>query len=64
MPDNGSIAIGDVLVNRTENAAYLRELAVWYKAFAEKTDNPVIWECRIATAEDLERRAMEIQIRQ
>jgi len=61
MPYDGPILIGDVSENRVENIEYLRELAAWYREFAEKAANPMIWECRIATAEDLERRATEIQ---
>jgi hypothetical protein len=32
----------------------LRELAVWYREFAERTDNPVIWAARLQMAEKLE----------
>jgi hypothetical protein len=60
---NGPILTGDTPENRTGNAEYLRELSAWYREFAEKAANPIIWECRIATAEDLERRATEIQMR-
>jgi hypothetical protein len=35
----------------------LRELAGWYRDFAEKAGNPAIWEGRIRTAEDLEEEA-------
>lgn len=37
--------------------AKLRELAAWYREFAEKTENPAIWESRIRMAEDLEAEA-------
>jgi len=30
----------------------LRELAAWYREFAEKTGNPAIWESRLRMAED------------
>jgi hypothetical protein len=35
----------------------LRELALWYREFAERTANPMIWEARLHTAEDLEAEA-------
>jgi hypothetical protein len=60
MPYDGPILIRDVSENRTENTEYLLALAAWHREFAEKAANPIIWECRIATAEDLERRAAEI----
>jgi len=31
----------------------LRELASWYREFAERTGNSTIWEARLITAEDL-----------
>lgn len=39
----------------------LRELACWYRAFAERTGNPTIWEGRLHTAEDLEAEAARIE---
>ncbi len=39
----------------------LRELACWYRAFAERTGNPTIWEARLRTAEDLEAEAVRIE---
>jgi hypothetical protein len=35
----------------------LRELASWYREFAERTANSMIWEARLRTAEDLEAEA-------
>jgi hypothetical protein len=35
----------------------LRDLATWYRDFAERTDNPAIWEARVRMAEDLEAEA-------
>jgi hypothetical protein len=32
----------------------LRKLAAWYREFAERTGNPVIWDARLRTAERLE----------
>jgi hypothetical protein len=48
----------------TEDSSKLRELASWYREFAERAGNPVIWEARIRTAEDLEREAHALEVRQ
>lgn len=40
-----------------EQMQKLRELAAWYREFAEKTANPAIWEARVRMAEDLEQEA-------
>jgi hypothetical protein len=40
-----------------EEPQKLRELAAWYREFAEKTANPVIWEARLRMAEQLEQEA-------
>ncbi len=42
------------------NSSKLRELASWYRNFAERTANPMIWEARVHTAEDLEAEADRI----
>ena len=42
------------------NASKLRELACWYREFAERAGNPVIWEARLHTAQDLETEADHI----
>jgi hypothetical protein len=39
----------------------LRELACWYREFAEKAGNPVIWEARLHTAQQLETEADQIE---
>ena len=44
-----------------KNPEKLRELAAWYRQFAEHTGNPTIWECRLRTAEDLEAEAERIE---
>lgn len=41
----------------------LRELAAWYREFAERTANPAIWESRLRMAEDLEQEATRIERR-
>ena len=47
-----------------EDPQKLRELAAWYREFAEKTGNPSIWEARLRMAEDLEHEATLIERRQ
>lgn len=32
----------------------LLKLAAWYREFADRAGNPMIWECRLQMAEDLE----------
>jgi hypothetical protein len=39
----------------------LRELASWYREYAERTGNPAIWNARIRTAEDLEAAAARLE---
>ncbi len=39
----------------------LRALAVWYREFAERTQNAAIWEARIRTAEELEMNAQALE---
>ena len=41
--------------------ARLRRLAAWYREFAERAGNPVIWEARLRTAEELEREADQLE---
>ena len=41
----------------------LRALAVWYREFAERTQNTTIWEARIRTAEELEMNAQTLEAR-
>jgi hypothetical protein len=38
----------------------LRELAAWYREFAEKTGNPQIWAARLRQAEILEAEALAL----
>jgi hypothetical protein len=40
-----------------EKQRRLRELAHWYRDFAERAGNPVIWEARLRTAKELEQEA-------
>ncbi len=39
----------------------LRQLAFWYREQAERAGNPVIWDARLRTAEDLEAEADRIE---
>jgi hypothetical protein len=41
----------------------LRELAAWYRSFAEQAGNPAIWEARLLMAKDLEAEADQIERR-
>ena len=43
------------------NPVKLRELASWYREFAERTENPMIWDARLRTAEDLETAAARVE---
>ena len=40
-----------------EKQRRLRELAHWYRDFAERAGNPAIWEARLRTAKELEQEA-------
>ncbi len=42
-------------------AQRLRDLAAWYRQFAERAGNPAIWEARLHTAEDLEKTATALE---
>jgi hypothetical protein len=44
-----------------ENSRKLRELAVWYREYAERAGNPWVWEARLRTAENLERQAAMLE---
>ena len=39
----------------------LRELAVWYREFAERAGNTAMWDSRLRMAEDLELEAQLIE---
>ncbi len=45
-----TIGISD---GRPKEPRRLRELAAWYRRFAEEDGNPVIWEARLRTAAEL-----------
>jgi hypothetical protein len=42
---------------RPKEPRRLRELAAWYRRFAEEAGNPVIWEARLRSPAELEREA-------
>ena len=44
-----------------EDPRKLRELAGWYREFAERAGNPDIWHARLITAKDLEREADRLE---
>ena len=44
-----------------DDPAKLRELAAWYREFAEQSGNPTIWDGRLRTAEDLEAEANQLE---
>jgi hypothetical protein len=41
----------------------LRALAAWYREYAEQAGSTVIWDYRLSTAEDLERKASALELR-
>jgi hypothetical protein len=43
------------------DAERLRQLATWYRALAERTGNPAIWDARLRTAEEFEAEAARIE---
>ena len=46
---------------RHEKQRKLQELAQWYREFAERAGNPVIWEARLRTAKELEQAANRLE---
>jgi hypothetical protein len=47
-------------LSRMIRSERLRELAAWYREFAEKTGNPQIWAARLQHAEMLEAEARSL----
>jgi len=43
------------------NPSKLRELASWYRDFAERAGNPAIWQARLRTAKELEAEAALVE---
>jgi len=46
-----------IIDGRPQEPRKLRKLAAWYREFAERAGNPVIWEARLRTAKQFEREA-------
>ena len=44
-----------------ENPQRLRELAEWYREFADKAASAAIWESRLLTADDFDREAVRME---
>jgi len=42
----------------------LRQLATWYRTFAERAGNPAIWEARLHMAQNLDAQAQRLEQRQ
>jgi len=51
----------DMSDGRPKEPRRLRELAAWYRGFAEEAGNPVIWEARLRTAAELEKEANRLE---
>jgi hypothetical protein len=55
-----SLAVQEMLEVR-QTPDRLRNLAAWYRDFAEMAGNPVIWESRLLMAESLEKEAERVE---
>jgi hypothetical protein len=53
----------DAMPDAMPDVEKLRQLAAWYREFAERAGNPTIWESRLRTAEDLESEAERMSTR-
>ena len=66
-PDQSQRRTIQSLLNQAEESlnaqSTLRELAGWYRNFAERAGSPAIWEARLHMAEDLEAEAEQIEQR-
>jgi hypothetical protein len=51
----------DMSDGRPKQPGRLRELAAWYRVFAERAGDPVIWEARLRTATALEKEANRLE---
>jgi hypothetical protein len=50
-----------VVFDTAQSPDELRTLAAWYRKFAERAGNPVIWESRLLMAESLEAEADHVE---
>jgi len=44
-----------------DNIEELRELALWYREFADRAGNPAIWEARLLTGQELDDEADRLE---
>jgi hypothetical protein len=61
MTPNGSSPAATSEPDLARTSDELRALASWYRDFAEQAGNPMIWDYRVSTAEDLERQAAVLE---
>jgi hypothetical protein len=52
------------MLDTIDTVEALEQLAAWHRINAEHAGSAWIWEARLRTAEDLERRAADLRIRQ
>ena len=52
------------MIDTSETIDRLEALAAWHRVNAEHAGSAWIWEARLLTAEDLERRAAALRVRQ
>jgi hypothetical protein len=55
------LSYGEKRERGMDQSVKLRQLAAWYRDFAEKTANTAIWDARLRMAEDLELEAQRIE---
>jgi hypothetical protein len=52
----------EMIQSDPRNPDRLRELAAWYREFAERAGDPAIWETRLRMAKDLEAEAKRLEL--
>jgi hypothetical protein len=52
------------MIETIDTIERLEQLAAWHRFNADHAGSPWVWEARLRTAEDLERRAADLRIRQ
>jgi hypothetical protein len=52
----------EMIESDPRNPDRLRELAAWYRGFAERAGDPAIWETRLRMAKDLEAEAKRLEL--
>jgi aminoglycoside phosphotransferase len=57
----GNTTAGRRAQEQQEEELRLRELAHWYRLFADRAGNPAIWEARLRTAKELEQEADRLE---